>query len=134
MSPHLNKNDSHSIHDPTMHDSHFAPEQSKPSQGLALKAFFITTLVALLIAILLMYFIDHLSRRHFWVRRRLERFCDSECEHWGNEFPLGRSDAFSFLFPLPRLSYHVNRVKEEIVGYPSGCRGGEGGLSWWDVP
>ncbi|KAI8162023.1 hypothetical protein K4K49_001383 [Colletotrichum sp. SAR 10_70] len=81
-----------------MHDSRFAPEQSKPPQGVALKALFITTLVALLIVILLMYFIDHLSRRHFWVRRRLERFCDSQCEHWRDKLPLGRSDAFSFLF------------------------------------
>ncbi|KAF4818881.1 hypothetical protein CGCSCA5_v004902 [Colletotrichum siamense] len=81
-----------------MHDSRFAPEQSKPPQGLVFKALFITTLVALLIAVLLMYLIDHLSRRCVWVRRRLERFCDSQCEHWGNKLPLGRSDAFSFLF------------------------------------
>ncbi|KAI8315152.1 hypothetical protein K4K61_002568 [Colletotrichum sp. SAR11_59] len=81
-----------------MHDSRSTPEQSKPPQGLALKALFITTLVALLIAVLLMYFIDHLSWRYVWVRRRLERFCDSQCEHWGNKLPLGRSDAFSFLF------------------------------------
>ncbi|KAJ5002835.1 hypothetical protein K4K48_012864 [Colletotrichum sp. SAR 10_66] len=81
-----------------MHDSRFAPEQSKPPQGLALKALFITSLVALLIAILLMYLIDHLSRRCVWVRRRLERFCDSQSEHWRDKLPLGRSDAFSFLF------------------------------------
>ncbi|KAF0320194.1 hypothetical protein GQ607_012615 [Colletotrichum asianum] len=98
MNPQLHKNDRHSTNDPTMHDSRSTPEQSKPPQGLALKALFITTLIALLIAVLLMYFIDHLSRRYVWVRRRLERFCDSQCEHWGNKLPLGRSDAFSFLF------------------------------------
>ncbi|EQB57402.1 hypothetical protein CGLO_02472 [Colletotrichum gloeosporioides Cg-14] len=81
-----------------MHDSRFAPEQPKAPHGSALKALFITISIALLIAVLLMYLIDHLSRREFSVRRRLERFCDSQCEHWRNKLPLGRSDAFSFLF------------------------------------
>ncbi|KAF4915083.1 hypothetical protein CGCF415_v001700 [Colletotrichum fructicola] len=112
-----------------MHDSRFAPEQSKPPQSLALKALFITTLVALLIAILLMYFIDHLSRREFWVRRRLERFCDSECEHWGNKLPLGRSDAFSFLFhdfltmsteSKKRLLYILRAAELEKEGFHGG--------------
>ncbi|KAK1847186.1 hypothetical protein CCHR01_10168 [Colletotrichum chrysophilum] len=129
MSPHLYKNSSHSIHDPTMHDSHFAPEQSKPSQGLALKALFITTLVALLIATLLMYFVDHLSRRHVCVRRRLERFCDSQCEHWGNKLPLGRSDAFSFLFhdlltmstESKKMLFDILRAAElELEGFHGG--------------
>ncbi|KAK2747489.1 hypothetical protein CKAH01_06666 [Colletotrichum kahawae] len=98
MNPHLDKNNRHSIHDPAMPDSRFAPKQPKVSQGSALKALFITIFIALLIAVFLMCLIDHLSRRHVWVRRRLERFCDSQCKDWPGKLPLGRSDAFSFLF------------------------------------